>query len=578
MERELAERGADIVHRSFEELHESFRAITRRAVDRFEKCDWDGIRRDTVRRLGLHARAVDDTLRELREELGEVVQQRSFWAAMKECYRLAILGSDDFELAQTFYNSLTRRLFSHVGVEESIDFFLGDFPLPYHGWEMASARMYASRRVTPAVMRKVLTDAPFRIPFRDVEEAAARAAAIVERRLEKALGTKEIEALDFLRPVFIRNKGAYLVGRVRRGEQAVPVVLAILNDGDGLLLDAVVDQEDEISIVFSFARWYFHVDLPSPRQGIGFLHSILPRKRIHELYISLGYNKHGKTELFGDLSRTIAGSDERFVVAPGQRGLVMAVFTLPSYEFVFKVIRDHFPPHKRVSRRRVVSRYRQVLLHDRVGRLVDFQEFEHVTFPRRRFDDEVLDELASTAARTVGIEGEDVVVRHLYAGRRVVPLDLYLASASQAEQEAAVLDWGAAIKDLAAADIFAGDMLLKNFGVTRHGRVVFYDYDELRMLSECTFRVLPEPRSEEETMATEPWFTVGEDDIFPEELRSFLGLSGRLERLFMQHHGEIFEVDFWRTMQRRNREGEIIDVFPYSHSQQQQRAGASTTG
>ena len=489
-----AERGADIVRRGFEEFHESFRGVTRRALERFEQCDWEGIRRDTERRLSLHGRAVGETFEELESLLGESLGDRALWAEMKRAFAIAVLGTDDFELAQTFFNSLTRRVFAHAGIDPEIDFTSQDFPLPFRGWEMARTRTYAARRVEPVVLQRVLEDAPFRTPFRDLEAASAAAARAIEARAVEVFESPEIDALDFLLPAFIRNKAAYLIGRARRDDRVLPIVLVVVNGDDGLQIDAVILEESQISIVFSFARWYFHADLESPRHVIGFLSSILPRKRTAELYISLGYNKHGKTELYSDLMQYIGRSDETFVTAPGQPGMVMSVFTLPSYEFVFKVIKDTFPVVKRTSREKIKDRYRLVFVQDRVGRLVDFQEFEHLDFPRERFSAELLDHLLENAGRTVRVEGDRVVISHLYVGRRVVPLDVYLRSAGEAEREAAVVDWGFAIKELAAADIFAGDMVLKNFGVTRHGRVVFYDYDEICPLGDCRFRPMPEAR------------------------------------------------------------------------------------
>lgn len=559
-----AERGADTIHWAFDEHHHRMRAITLRVQQRFERCDWIGIRLDTVERLTLDPRSLNRTFETLREQLGERLADRELWAAMKAAYTRSIIGRDDFELAESYFNSLTRKVFPHVGVDPAIDFGAGDFPLPYKGWEMADARMYAVRGVDAAVVRKVLEDAGFRTPFRDLDGDARLAAGHIARGLRAGLGAAEIEALDVLRPIFFRNKGAYLIGRARRGDAVLPVVLAILNDQGGLWVDAVLPTEDETSRLFSFARWYFHIDVESPRGVIGFLSSILPRKRISELYLSLGYKKHGKTEFYRDLMAHIAASDERFVIAPGQRGLVMEVFTLPSYEFVFKVIKDSFPPSKPTTRGQVMERYRGVLLHDRVGRLAGFQEFEHLTFPRARFSEELLARLLDTAAQTVAIEDDKVIVRHVYVERRVVPLDVFVRAAPPEEGKAAVIDWGQALKDLAAAGIFPGDVLLKNFGVTRHGRVISYDYDELRALTDCSFRRLPEARTEEQEMAAEPWFTVGENEIFPEELRTFLGLEGELCEAFLREHADLFDAGFWRRVQERNRRGEILDFFPYS--------------
>ena len=560
---DLLQQAADTIYRGFEDYHDRFRAITRRAKSRFEHRDWHGIGRDTRERFTYHPQALDHTLDLLRELLGDAVDELEVWSRLKEAYAEAILGRDDFELAQTFFNSLTRRLHPHAGVDPRIDFVQKDFPLPYRGWELAGARTYAVHQATPALLRTLLRDADLRAVFRDLDTATERAAARVQRGFDRFFNDQPIDAVDVLRPVFVRNQGAYLVGRARRGRRSQPLVLALVHGEDGVEIDAVLQDEDEVSVVFSFARWYFHAEVENPRAVIGFLWSILPRKRIAELYISLGYYKHGKTEFYGDLMNQIAASREQFVVAPGQRGLVMAVFTLSSYEFVFKVIRDHFPPSKKTSRREIRERYRQVLLHDRVGRLVDFQEFEDLVFPRGRFSDELLAELLDETGHTVSVDGDRVVVRHMYVGRRVRPLDLFVREEPTETARRAVVDWGHALKDLAAANIFAGDMLLKNFGVTRHGRVVFYDYDELRPLTECNFREMPEPRDEVEALSAEPHFSVDEADVFPAELRSFLGLRGELRAAFEQHHADLYGVAFWRRMQHRQRSGEVVEFYPY---------------
>jgi isocitrate dehydrogenase kinase/phosphatase len=562
-----AARGADTIHWAFDDFHQRVRAVTHRVRQRFERCDWIGIRQDTVERLGLHGRSIAQTWETLHEQLGDRLTERSVWKELRAAYHQAVLGRNDYEIALTFFNSLTRKVFTHAGVDPSIDFVSDDIPLPYRGWEMASARMYAVRRVEPLLVRRVLEDAGFRVPFRDLEADAREAAARIEAGLQEALGGAQIVALDILRPVFLRNKAAYVIGRARGEKRLMPVILALVAGEDGLLsVDAVLTTEAEASVVFSFARWYFHAEVESPREVIGFLRSILPRKRISELYNSLGYGNHGKTEFYRDLMAHIAQSDDPFVVAPGKRGLVMEVFTLPSYEFVFKVIRDRFPSQKATTREKVMATFRQVLQHDRVGRLVDFHEFEHLTFPRARFDPALLAELLRVATATVSVQGDDVIVRHLYVQRRVTPLDIYLRQASPKEAEEAVLDWGRCLEELAAANIFPGDILLKNFGVTRHGRVVFYDYDEFAPLVDCNFRRIPPSRNDQDEMSAEPWYTVAERDVFPEELQRFLGFDGHLRDVFLREHGNLFDPAFWRSLQERNRSGELIDFFPYSEA------------
>jgi isocitrate dehydrogenase kinase/phosphatase len=365
--------------------------------------------------------------------------------------------------------------------------------------------------------------------------------------------------------VFYRGKGAYLVGRLRRAGERTPIALAIRHPATGLRLDAALLTEDEVSILFSFTRSYFHVDVDRPHELIVFLRSILPHKPVAELYISIGYNKHGKTELYRDLLRHLQTTDDQFQPAPGDKGMVMAVFTLPSLEVVFKIIRDKFDYPKTATRQEVMEKYQLVFKHDRAGRLVDAQEFEHLSFDRARFAPALLDEFRAVAGDSVRVTGDRVVIRHLYTERRMTPLNLYLRQATGAEAREAVLDYGQAVKDLAATNTFPGDMLLKNFGVTRHGRVIFYDYDELCRVTDCRFRDLPRASGDDEEFSAEPWFYVGPNDIFPEEFIRFLGFPDHLRKVFLDAHSDLLRADFWRELQARLNAGEIVDIYPYRH-------------
>jgi isocitrate dehydrogenase kinase/phosphatase len=549
---------------AFGESRAGFRALTARAAGHFAARDWQAIQEDTVARLAVHGRAVSAAATRIREGLGERASERALWMRAKEAWAATILSRDDRELAQTFFNSVSRRFVSRRGVDPALDFLPYDFAGPWVEPASDVIRAYPGPAATAALLARVLGDLRLAAPFSDLAADAALAAARLDAGLTAAFGDSRIERLEVLAAPFYRNKAAYVVGRARRGAAVAPVVLALLHGPDGVEVDAVITSEDEASIVFSFARWYFLADADPPRAVVGFLRSILPRKRLAELYISLGHHKHGKSEYYADLSHRIQGSDELLVRAPGKEGLVMKVFTLPSYEFVFKVIKDHFPAAKRVTRRQVRANYRLVLEHDRVGRLVDFQEFEDLTFTRARFARELFAELAVDCASQLREEAGEVVVRHLYVGRRVVPLDLFLASdRADEEKGAAVSDWGWCLRDLAAGNVFAGDLLLKNFGVTRHGRVVFYDYDELAPLAALRFRRLPPPRDDLAALAPEPWFGVAEEDVFPEEFHRFLELTGELRRRFLAEHGCLLDPAWWRDVQERNRRGEIVDVFPY---------------
>jgi isocitrate dehydrogenase kinase/phosphatase len=340
---------------------------------------------------------------------------------------------------------------------------------------------------------------------------------------------------------------------------------------DALLLDAA-----HLAVLFSFARGYFMVDMDVPSAYVGFLRSLLPHKPAHEIYTMLGLQKHGKTVFYRDLHHHLKHSSDNFVVAPGIKGMVMAVFTLPSY--VFKMIRDHFAPPKDTDKKTVKEKYLLVKYHDRVGRLADTLEYSNVAFPLTRFDPALLRELHSLAASNIQVDEDSLVIKHLYIERRMVPLNIYLQYADERRMQHGVREFGQAIKDLAGANIFPGDLLPKNFGVTRHGRVVFYDYDEIVYMSECNFRRMPPPRTEEEEMSSEPWYHVAAGDVFPEQFEQFLFTQPNARATFMRLHGDLAGPEFWADQQRRLASGVQEDVFPYPASVRFKRAGDDQRG
>jgi isocitrate dehydrogenase kinase/phosphatase len=555
--------GAEILADGYVAYRDAFARITAQAARRFAHREWAAMQADARERLDLYGSILRATVVELRAALGERVRERAVWSAMKESYVARIAGRGDVELAETFFNSASRRVFVTVGVDPTIEFVA---PEPAHLLRTPGAstfRSYDRRGSTADVLRRVLEERAVEAPWEDLERDLRLAAAEVEARLDGPLSDDRVDAVQVVVPIFFRNKAAYVVGRILRGAEVIPLVFALTYPSGGVVIDAVLTETDEVSQVFSFTRSYFHVDLPQPYETVRFLKSILPAKPIAELYIAIGHHKHGKTELYRDLLRHLAESDEPFVVAPGEEGLVMLVFTLPSYDVVFKIIRDTFGPSKSVTREQVHDRYRLVYLHDRAGRLIDAQEYEHLEFDRARFAERLLAKLLAGAAETVSLVDGRVSIRHLWTERRIEPLNLYLARASREPAEAAVLEFGQAIKDLAVSNVFPGDLLPKNFGVTRHGRVVFYDYDELCPLVGLRFRELPAVAEEPEE-GPDSTFYVGPNDIFPEEFERFLGLRGALRDRFLDAHADLLTPRYWRELQERIRGGEFPDFFPYS--------------
>jgi isocitrate dehydrogenase kinase/phosphatase len=565
---------APIVSDAFRRYRESFIEITRRAQRRFEERDWHGGRADAAARLALYRDEVDAALPLVRDALGELATDVSIWQSVKWLYAALITERVDCEIAESFYNSIARRIFSTVGVNELVEYVFPDADPGRWPGEESDFRRIESHGELSATIRLVLEELDLRSRWRDQEGDAQQ----VAERLAAELAGRGVDpgaiVLEVIDAPFYRNKGAYIVGRIPLDAAPLPVVLALMHDEGGVYVDAVLLSADDVSIVFGFSWSYFQADISCPCEVVEFLKSIMPLKRVDELYNSLGFNKHGKTQLYRSVIEHLHAPEARFELTPGDEGLVMSVFTLPSLNVVFKVIKDSFGFPKRTTRRDVMERYRLVFLRDRVGRLADAQEFEHLEFPRGCFPDALLGHLVHEAGSTVQVVGDAVVIHHLYTERRVTPLNLFLRESSFEEARDAILDYGQAIKDLAAANIFTGDMLPKNFGVSRHGRVIFYDYDELVLLTDCVFRRIPEPMTPDEELSAEPWYYVGDRDVFPEEFAPFMVPSGPLGDVFLSAHADLLTLDFWLDAQAQQLAGEIRDVFPYGRERRLNNQGS----
>jgi len=560
----LANLGAQAILERFNTFHSAFKDITRRAAERFLDRDWHGLHDDAIKRLDLYRQAADAIEDIIRRLLGDRVKDKLAWAGMKAVYSGRIFHQDDRELAETFFNSITRRIFTTVGVDPRIEFVDSDFDTPPAPSIPELGRSYSPDADPVDSIRAILEDCGFGAKFRD----PAGQATAVARRIRSQLSARGtdcvVERIDMVGSIFFRNKEAYLVGRIVTASDTLPLAIALHHQPEGIVVDAVLLDEDSLSILFSFTRSYFFVCTERPCHLVHFLKSIIPHKRTAELYTAIGYNKHGKTELYRDIvGYTIECTNEQFEFSPGQRGMVMIVFNMAQDDLVVKLIRDRFRNPKSTTRRDVVEKYDLVFKHDRAGRLVEAHAFEYLKFDRCWFSDELLDELLREAADTVEVVQDEVILGHAYVERRVTPLDVYLPAVETSAAASAVIDYGNAIKDLAVSNIFPGDMLLKNFGVTRHRRVVFYDYDELCPLTDCHFRKLPPPRTTEDEFESDPWFFVDENDVFPEEFPRFLGLTPDLQKVFMKHHSDLFDVEFWQRAQAAIRRGEIISVLPY---------------
>ena len=550
-----------LIYEGFESYNRQFRRITDRARRRFEERDWKGQIQDIGERVELYDKWCLKIQLRLRREFRTRTDRREGWRQVRDHYGSRIENVPDAGFMKTFFNSISRRTFGTVGTDGMLEFIQ---PAPEEGLESLAMRRYPCWDDIESSLRRILKDFKFREPYRDsARDARFMTAELIGYADRLGIGAGGFHRFEFIDSHFFQGARAYLVGRIIHERRQLPIVVAFENTEDGIRVDAVLLEEAQVGNVFSYTRSYYFTDPTSVIGAVQFLHSILPRKPIDELYTVLGRLRQGKTERFRFFSDHLRRSDDLFVHADGDAGLVMHVFTLRSFNLVFKVIRDHFGYPKNTTRQQVVSKYRLVSRHDHAGRLIDTQEFLNLKLPIHRFEPRLLTDLLEGAAETTHREGEDLVLNRVYIERRVRPLNLYVREETEERATAAILDYGQAIKDLAETNIFPGDLLLKNFGVTASGRVVFYDYDEVALVTDCRFRELPEPDDDMDLMDPGEVRYIGPHDIFPEEFIKFLAMEDELRKAFLDLHGDLLTARYWRDVKNRRLAGEITHIIPY---------------
>ncbi len=570
----LADDVARTILAGFDRHYRVFRAAAARAKTLFERAEWTAMSDLARERIRMY----DDRVREAVATVVEVHPRaetdESLWTAIKLAYIGLLQEHRQPECAETFYNSVACKVLHRRYYRNEFIFWRPAVATEHLEGEAPAYRCYYPRAGSAglrAVLRTIVADFALANPWENLARNLRSVLRALRAQFPRPTRARPNLQIQVLGSLFYRNKAAYIVGKALNGHREVPFAVPILrNDRGELHLDALLLEPAQLQVLFSFARAYFFVDMEVPAAYVSFLRTLMPAKPRAELYSAVGLQKQGKTLFYRDLHYHLKHSSDNFVVAPGIEGMVMLVFTLPSFPYVFKVIRDRFAPQKEMDRQTVKDKYLLVKQHDRVGRMADTLEYSLVALPLGRFDPELLAELKSEAASNLELEGERLVIGHVYIERRMTPLNLWLAEAEREGDEArlrhALRDYGDAIKELAGANIFPGDMLLKNFGVTRHNRVVFYDYDEIAYMTECNFRRIPPPRTYEEELAAEPPYAVAPDDVFPEEFARFLVADPRRRAIFLEFHADLMDPAFWIRKQARVRAGILEDVFPYSET------------
>lgn len=554
----------------FDKHYKIFRETSAQSQRRFESADWHGQQTAQRARIEFYDLRVDEAVERLEADYQASALPMEVWHQIKLFYIGLLTGHHQPELAETFFNSVTIKILHRQYYQNDFIFVRPAVSTEYIEDEADGKATFIAYYPNKDNLRNVLQTMVQNFGLSMAFDNLDRDIGFVYEALQEQVGGVRLRTnfqIQVLSSLFFRNKGAYIVGKVINGFRSLPFAIPILhNSKNRLYIDAALFGEDDLLALFSFARAYFMVDMKVPSAYVQFLRTLMPRKPRAELYSALGLQKHGKNLFYRDFLFHLSHSSDKFRIAPGIKGMVMLVFDLPSYPFVFKVIKDYFPPQKETTRALIMSKYQLVKQHDRVGRMADSLEFTNVAFPRHRFDDELIAELRKFSPSVMEEDDDVVVLKHLYIERRMVPLNIYIQEAEGESLEHAVIEYGNALKDLVAANIFPGDMLWKNFGVTRNGKVVFYDYDEIEYVTDCNFRKVPTPRNEEEEMSGEIWYSVGPHDVFPETFGPFLLGDPRVRKIFMAHHADLLEADFWQQHKERIKAGYVHDVFPYDRS------------
>ena len=549
----------------FDRHYRIFRQLSSEAQGLWARADWEALRGSVTARIDMYDERVREAVTTLRERYPESCQSEVVFREVKVAYIGLLYEHKQPECAETFYNSVATRLLSLDYQQNDCIFSRPAISTEHIHGDLPTYRCYYPKSLDiEGTLRRILVELSLGCRFQDLERDTGYLMRAIAEHFPKGWERDESFQIQVLRSPFFRGRAAYVVGRALRGKFIVPFVVPLRRSAEGdVFVDTLLLDTKEVDQLFSLARAYFMVDMEVPSAYVSFLETVIPMRTRAELYTLVGLQKQGKTLLFRDLMWHLRHSSDRFVPAPGTRGMVMLVFSLPSFPYVFKVIRDWFQPPKDSDRATVEERYRLVKRHDRAGRLADSLEFADISLPRDRFDEALLEEMSRLAPSSIEVAGERVLVKHVYIERRLVPLDMFVTAADEGRLRHAIREYGDAIKDLAAANIFPGDLMLKNFGVTRFGRVLFYDYDEIVYLTDCRFRTMPRARDDDDEMANEPWFSVGPSDVFPEQFPTFLLPPGKPREAFLELHGDLAEARYWTYLQEKVRAGVIEESFPY---------------
>ena len=333
---------AQKIENGFVTYMELFNTYTRLAPTYFSEKAWHATHLNNKQRLRLYKDLLFPLAAECSEMLGDKAADSVSWKKIKSEYQKLIENRPDLELAETFFNSIIRKAFPKMTIDEELMFVMEGFDVCAVRESDKLLRTYPSFLGLEKNIRQILDDYNFGAPFMDKEQDIKFLIASVKKVILTRYRVGADTKTQILRSVFYRNKAAYLIGRTFLGHKWMPFIIPVVHGDKGVFVDTLIFDPNLMSSMFSFTRSYFMVEAEVPSQVVGFLSSVIPHKKIHELYNAIGFNKHGKTLFYRDFLHHLDVSNDQFEVAAGIKGMVMTVFTLPSFNIVFKLIKISF--------------------------------------------------------------------------------------------------------------------------------------------------------------------------------------------------------------------------------------------
>lgn len=571
----VARKLARSVFAGFEAMFSQFLNITLGAQSRFEQRKYHSVQSAMRERLQVYEREVKNVSEAVRVIAYAELTCPQTWQLAKNIYGDMVQNHENKPIAHTFFNSTFGAIWDDKKIRTVHLFVLkAKYRSEPRSYESLVSRVSLHNGFNNAV-KTLVTNQVFRVPFSHLElDVSTLQSTLMQGAKQQCKQVYELINLndgyiEYANSLFFRNKACYLIGRcIAKNGDNMPFAIAILNTDEGLKIDAVMMGADQLSLLFGFARTYFMVDTDKPARYVDYLSVLMPHKQRFELFNAIGFIKHAKTEFYRHKVDTTKNSPANFkyVTAPGTPGMVMLVFTIEGLDYVYKVIKDKFSAPKTATKAQVKEKYNFVKQADRVGRLVDTHEFRYLAFDLSRFSDELLEQMKSQIGSSMVISGKALILKHVYVERKMTPLNLYITQCDNKTLERVMHDYGKAIKELASANIFPGDMLMKNFGVTRWGRVVFYDFDEICPLTDCNFREVPQTQNALEELSRNSYFDIAENDIFPSQFKVFFSANEIAFNYFNNKHSNLFLATFWQGCQQQVHNGYLPDVYPYKQS------------